>query len=147
MRKTPELGTTVVLKYCDMTSPVDLSDLSFQWRKVNSNGIPVNVQLGGRYSVNHNGWLTIENVQAADLGEYRVTVSNEMGTAVHDVQLELAGVTTQPTPAPLTQSQRQRGKFLTRKCRPLLLCIIMSSRGINLSSSLSLFLLTQAPLQ
>ena len=89
MRKTPELGTTVVLKYCDMTSPVDLSDLSFQWRKVNSNGIPVNVQLGGKFSVNHNGWLTIENINDVDLGSYEVTISNQEGSAVHTVLLGL----------------------------------------------------------
>ena len=115
VRKTTALHTTVLLKYCDLTSPVDLTDLEFQWSKTNENGAFVDVQLGGRFSVNHNGWLTIENVQQSDLGTYRVSVTNEMGRADHTVQLELVGGTAPPTPAaqvnPLTQSQRQLGTF------------------------------------
>ena len=91
MRKTPELGTTVVLKYCDLTSPVDLSDLSFQWEKVESNGTAIDVLPGGRFSINYNGWLTIENIIQSDLGDYSVTLFSEMGTATHDVLLEVVG--------------------------------------------------------
>ena len=100
MKKDLAVGNTVVLKYCDLTSAVELSDLSFQWKKVNANGELVNVPQGGRFSINHDGWLTIENLQASDLGEYQVTITSENGSAVHTVQLELeSGATTTPSSA------------------------------------------------
>ena len=97
--KTTATGTTVVLKYCDLTSPVELSDLSFEWSKRNEREEFVDVSLGERISINHNGWLTIKDLESADLGVYRVNISNEMDYSIHTVQLELpASTTTQNTP-------------------------------------------------
>ena len=63
---------------------------------MNGSGDFVDMQLGGEpnadtstLSVNYNGWLTIENIQEADLGSYEVVVSNQAGSAVHEVLLEL----------------------------------------------------------
>ena len=89
VKKAACLGVTVVLKYCDLTSAVELSDLSFKWRKVDTNGQLVDISLEGRFSMNHDGWLTIKNLQASDLGEYQVNISSENGSAVHTVQVEL----------------------------------------------------------
>ena len=109
VRKITALGTTVVLKYCDLTSPVELSDLDFQWNKRNDGGELVDVELGERVSVNHNGWLTIKNVQQSDLGVYQVNISNEMGNAVHTVQLDLVQATTAQNPS-LSQAQVDKWK-------------------------------------
>ena len=113
VRKITALGTTVVLKYCGLTSPVELSDLDFQWSKRNDGGELVDVEFGERVSVNHNGWLTIKNVQQSDLGVYQVNISNEMGNAVHTVQLELVQATTaQLTTQNPSSSQAQVGKCI-----------------------------------
>ena len=104
LRKTTALGTTVVLKYCGLTSPVELSDLDFQWSKRNDGGELVDVEFGERVSVNHNGWLTIKNVQQSDLGVYQANISNEMSNAVHTVQLDLVQATTVQNP-PLSQAK------------------------------------------
>ena len=95
VRKTTNVGTTVVLKHCDLTTPVPLSELSFQW---SHNGADV-VQ-GGKFSINQHGWLTIKNVQDNDLGIYRVNISNAEGSAVHTVNLEqIEPVTTPSSPS------------------------------------------------
>ena len=84
VRRTNNVGTTVVLKHCDMTTPVPLSELSFQWSHNDADIVP-----GGRFSINQHGWLTIWNVQDNDLGIYRVNISNAEGSAVHTVNLEM----------------------------------------------------------
>ena len=88
-------GSTVVLKYCDLTTPVQLSELKFQW----SNG-SVGIKFGGRLSVNHYGWLTIENVQDFDFGVYEVNISKGEDSAVHTVKLEKVELTTPSTSTP-----------------------------------------------
>lgn len=107
VRKVPAFGNTVVVKYCDLTSALELSDLSFQWKKVDSNGQLADVPLEGRFSVNHDGWLTIENLQTSDLGEYRVNILSEMGSALHTVQLELVRGTTASPSQTTTQAEGQ----------------------------------------
>ena len=58
----------------------------------------VEISSGERLSINHDGWLTIENVILSDLGTYQVNISNNMDFAIHTVHLELAvgGETTAP---------------------------------------------------
>ena len=70
---------------------------SFLPSKRNDRGELVDVEFGERVSVNHNGWLTIKNVQQSDLGVYQVNISNEMGNADHTVQLELVQALFQST--------------------------------------------------
>ena len=97
-----------MLKYCELTSPVELSDLTFDWKRIethNGSKLLVNVQLEGqsRIYTNYNGWLIIENVERSDLGVYKVNVSNEIGYALDTVSLELVEVTS--SPASLAQAQ------------------------------------------
>ena len=82
VRKITNIGTTVVLKHCDFTTPVPLSELSFQWCKDN-----VDIVSEGRFSINQHGWLTIVDVQVSDFGTYRVNISNDEGSAMHTVTL------------------------------------------------------------
>ena len=96
VRKTTNIGTTVVLKHCDLTTPVPLSELAFQWSK---NGIDI-VPEEGKFSINQHGWLTIRNVQSNDLGTYRVNISNDEGSAVHTVNLERIETATTPSGSP-----------------------------------------------
>ena len=84
VRRTTNVGTTVVLKHCDLTTPIPLSELSFQWSHNGADIMP-----GGKFSINQHGWLTIKNVQDNDLGIYRVNISNAEGSAVHTVNLEM----------------------------------------------------------
>ena len=49
---------------------------------------------GGRFSVKHEGFLAISNVQPSDSGLYRVNISNDQGSALHRVRLQV-------TPAPI----------------------------------------------
>ena len=102
-------GTTAVLKYCELTSPVELSDLTFNWKRIgthNGDEKLMDIQLEGqsRISINHNGWLIIENVQQSDLGVYKVNISNEMGYAVNTVLLELVEATSSPASMPQAQT-------------------------------------------
>ena len=80
-----------MLRYCDLTSPVQLSELEFQWSKRGENGGLVEITPEGRFGVNHNGLLTIMNVQPSDSGVYQVNISNDQGSAQHTVQLEVNG--------------------------------------------------------
>ena len=77
-------GTTVVLKYCDLTSPVQLSELRFNWSKGG-----VAIRYGGRFSINHYGWLTIQNIGPSDSGVYLVNISNSQDSALHMIPLEV----------------------------------------------------------
>ena len=92
VRKTTNVGTTVVLKNCDLTTPVPLSELTFQWSKDGADIVP-----GGKFTINQHGWLTIKNVQNADLGIYRVNISNGEGSALHTVNLERIETSTAPS--------------------------------------------------
>ena len=101
VRKTTNVGTTVVLKHCDLTTPVPLSELAFQWSK---NGI--DIEPVGKFSINQHGWLTIRNVQNEDLGMYRVNISNGEGSAVHTVNLERIETVTTPSASPSSAGLR-----------------------------------------
>ena len=85
--ETRDEGQTVVLEHCELTSPVQLSELDFQWSVQNGNGEWANIRPGERFRVNHDGFLTIHNVQPSDTGLYRVNISNNKGSALHTVQL------------------------------------------------------------
>ena len=106
-------GSTVVLKYCDLTTPVQLSELEFQW---SMGGVDVDIESGGRFSVNHYGWLTIENVQDSDFGVYEVSISNGEGSAVHTLTLEKVELTT-PTPASLQAKPKEESAAVNLKFR------------------------------
>ena len=82
--ETRNRGETVVLRPCEITSPVQLSELDFQWSK---DGDPLELTPGQRFIINHNGFLTIENVLPSDSGLYQVNISNSQGSALHTVQL------------------------------------------------------------
>ena len=83
-----EGAASVVLEYCTLTSPVQPSELVFQWSKQRQNGERINIiEDGTKYSINHKGFLTVTNVQLTDLGTYRVNISNSQGFALHTVQL------------------------------------------------------------
>ena len=82
--ETRNEGETVILRPCEFTSPVQLSDLLFQWSK---DGDTVETILGQRFMINHDGFLTISEVQTSDSGLYRVTISNSLGSAWHTVRL------------------------------------------------------------
>ena len=82
-------GQTIVLEHCPVTSPVQLSELHFQWSK---DGEPIKIVPNGRFSVNHDGFLTVSNVQQSDSGLYQVNISNSQGYALHTVQLEVTPV-------------------------------------------------------
>ena len=99
----------MVLKYCDLTSPVELSDLSIEWNKRNERGEFVGVSLGERISINHNGWLTIKDLESADFRVYRVNISNEIGYSIQTVQLELPSSTIATTQS-ASEAQEQVGK-------------------------------------
>ena len=95
--ETRNVGDTVVLKRCDLTSPVQLLELDFQWSVQNGNEEWEKIAPGERFSVNHRGFLTISNVQPSDSGLYRVNISNDWGSALHRVRLQVtSGPTTEP---------------------------------------------------
>jgi flagellar basal body rod protein FlgG len=87
--ETRNEGDTVVLEHCPFTSPVQLSELHFQWSVKNGNGEWTRITPGGRFSVNHDGFLTISNVQLSDSGLYRINISNNQGNALHTVRLQV----------------------------------------------------------
>ena len=87
--ETRNEGDTVVLRRCELTSPVQLLELDFQWSVQNGNGEWEKITPGGRFSVSHDGFLTISNVQPSDSGLYRVTISNNQGSALHRVRLQV----------------------------------------------------------
>ena len=84
-------GETVMLEHCPFTSPVQLSELDFQWSIQNGNGEWIKIRPGGRFRVNHDGFLTIHNIQSSDSGLYRVNISNNQGSALHTIQLQVTG--------------------------------------------------------
>ena len=88
--QTREEGKNVVLGYCMLTSPVQLSELRYQWRKQREDGAMVEINsTGTKYDVNLKGLLTIMNAQPSDSGRYEVSISNDQGTAVHEVHLQI----------------------------------------------------------
>jgi hypothetical protein len=78
-----------VLEHCGFTSPVQLSELDFQWSIQNGNGEWTKITPGRQFSVNHAGFLTISNVQPSDSGLYCVNISNDQGSALHRVRLQV----------------------------------------------------------
>ena len=82
-------GTTVILKHCDLTSPVQLKELGFTWTKKSKTEELSAIVNGGRYSINHYGWLTIQSIAPSDSGVYQVNISNSQGSALHEIPLEV----------------------------------------------------------
>ena len=80
-----------MLEYCTLTSPVQPSELTFQWSKQTQNGERINIEDGMKYNISHDGFLTITNVQPSDSGVYLVNISNSQGFAIHAVQLRVVG--------------------------------------------------------
>jgi hypothetical protein len=78
--ETRNEGDTVVLEHCPFTSPVQLSEVDFQWSIQNGNGEWTRITPGGRFSVNYDGFLIISNVQLSDSGLYQVNISNDQAT-------------------------------------------------------------------
>ena len=87
--ETRNEGDTVELTYCDLTSPGQFLELHFQWSVQNGNGEWEIITPGGRFRVNHVGFLIISNVQPSDSGLYRVNISNDQGSALHRVRLQV----------------------------------------------------------
>ena len=84
-----------MLRHCDLTSPVQLSDLNFQWSKRRRNGEVVEIESAGtnsKYSVNHEGLLTISKAELSDSGLYQVNISSDQGSALHTVELKVVDV-------------------------------------------------------
>ena len=82
-------GSTVVLGYCDLTSPVRPSELQFQRRVRKENGEIVDISSEGRFEVSLDGLLTINDTLPSDSGLYEVTISNNYGSALHSVHLQV----------------------------------------------------------
>ena len=89
--RTCKAGQTVVLEQCPFTSPVQPSELEFQWSR---DGEPVEIVPGGRFEVNHDGLLTITETREDDSGLYTVNISNTQGSALHMVQLQVLALPT-----------------------------------------------------
>ena len=82
-----------MLSHCEITSPVELSDLQFQWSKMRENGEMTEIEPDGmKYSLNHEGLLTIVKAQPSDSGMYQVNISNDLGYALHSFQLEVVDI-------------------------------------------------------
>ena len=104
--ETRSEGETIVLEYCPFTSPVQLSELDFQWSVQNGNGewVKIKTRSDGRFRKNHNyGFLTIHNVQPSDSGLYRVNISNSHGSALHIVRLQVVPGGSGPDSGKLTR--------------------------------------------
>ena len=95
--ETRNEGDTVVLRRCELTSPVQRLELDFQWSVQYDNGEREMIIPGGQFSVNHDGFLTISNVQPSNSGLYQVNISNNQGSALHRVRLQ---VTPRPAATP-----------------------------------------------
>ena len=78
-----------MLEHCKITSPVQWSDLVYRWSKRSANGELVDIRPGGQFAVNHDGFLTIADIQPTDSGLYEVNISNSQGSALHTVQLRV----------------------------------------------------------
>ena len=87
--KGQDEGSTVVLGYCELTSPVLPSELQFRWRARKDNGEMVNISSEGRFEVGLNGLLTIQDTLLSDSGLYQVNITNNYGSAVHSVNLQV----------------------------------------------------------
>ena len=88
-----------MLSHCNITSPVQFSDLQFQWSKMRENGEMTKIQPDGmKYSLNHEGLLTVVKAQPSDSGMYQVNISNDQGYAVHSIQLQVVDIPHPPTP-------------------------------------------------
>ena len=68
---------------------MELSELEFNWTKRSKDGELSTIRYGGRFSVNHYGWLTIQNIGPFDSGVYQVNISNHLGSALHKIPLEV----------------------------------------------------------
>ena len=86
-------GSTVVLGYCDLTSPVRPSELQFQWRIRKENRELVDIRSEGRFEVSFDGLLTINDTRPSDSGLYQVNISNNLGSALHSIQLQVYQLT------------------------------------------------------
>ena len=82
-------GSTVVLGYCDLTSPVLPSELQFRWRVRKENGEVVNISSEGRFEISLDGLLTIKDTLPSDSGLYQVNITNNYGSALHTVNLQV----------------------------------------------------------
>ena len=97
MGRTATNGTTIVLEHCQLTIHVPLSELTFQWSK---NDVDIMIVSGGQFSVNFQGSLVIKNVQKSDMGNYKVNISNDAGSAVHTVKLDVVEPTSASNNSP-----------------------------------------------
>ena len=75
---------TVVLQPCEITLPVQLPDVHFQWSKDGEPVVPY-----GRFQINQNGSLTINFLLLSDSGLYQVNISNTHGSALYIVRLSV----------------------------------------------------------
>jgi hypothetical protein len=103
--------TTVVLKSCDLTSPVQPSNLNYAWLR---NGAPLDLT-GTHFTVNQYGLLTIKNISRSDLGVYQVSISNSFGSAVHTIKL-VAESSVLPGATQSQRSQDNLGELATIYC-------------------------------
>ena len=87
--KSQDEGATIVLGYCELTSPVYPLELQFQWRVRKENGQMVNITSEGRFEVSLYGLLTINGTLLSDSGLYQVTITNNQGSALHSVYLQV----------------------------------------------------------
>ena len=95
--KSQDEGSTIVLGYCELTSPVRPSELQFRWRVRKENGEVVNINSEGRFEVSVDGLLTINDTLPSDSGLYQVTITNNQGSALHSVHLQVYQLTTPST--------------------------------------------------
>ena len=98
-------STTVILKSCDLTSPVLPFGVTYTWTK---NGATLTES---RFEVSQYGQLAIKNATRSDLGVYQVTISNKIGNAVHTVKLVEASCTTTAAVTPPPQRLRSQDHF------------------------------------
>ena len=74
-------GSTVLLHYCNFTTPVEHTNLTFRWFKPEMAGQRL------KHEVTHEGYLSINNAQESDSGIYFVEIQNEWGSTLHIVEL------------------------------------------------------------
>ena len=79
-------GSTVLLHFCDFTTPVELTNLTLRWKK-DGEEIDIMADQRMKYEITHEGYLSINNVQESDSGSYYVEIQNEWGSAVRLFQL------------------------------------------------------------
>ena len=86
-------GSTVILGYCDLTSPVRPSELQFRWRVRKENGEVVSISSEGRFEVSVDGLLTIKDTLPSDSGLYQIAITNNYGSDIHSVHLQVYQLT------------------------------------------------------